>query len=284
MPITLFDPSSQTKQPIPAGALPEARCAATRGPSEGLALLRQAVFDDLLQRLLGAHEPVASTVTELAREHAQALGRHYDAVTLQYWILTVHYRTPLELAIDGDADAGIPELDACERSVGYLAATKQRLLTLPASRIIPVQTAPADALAVLPDAVERALEDDLDAPAALAAVQSFLAAVNALCDGALRKQGRVNASAVACAEAGFLTIATLLGLGADAPFPLLERLRDQRAKRQRVDPIAVESAVVKRAAARSAKDFTTADAIQAGLLEQGITLLDGPDGTSWTFV
>lgn len=290
MPITLFDPLSQTLQQLPAGTLPRPRCAATSGPSEGLLLLRQAVVDDLVQRLIGAPtradaERAGADVSELAVGESRALGGAYDPVTVRHWMLTVHYRAPLTLAADaGTTPPRFLELDESERSVAYLMATKQRLSTLPEARIIPVQSAPADALADLPDALERALEQDLDTPAALAVVASFLAAVNALCDGALRKQGRVNESAVDAARAGFLTIETLLGLGAEEPGPLLKRLRNLRAQRQQVDPRAVEAAVAKRAAARAEKDFETADALQAELLEQGITLLDGPNGTTWTFV
>lgn len=290
MPLSLFDPRTQTLQPFSAGPLPRPLCGPTDGPSPGLGTLRQAVIDDLLRRLSG-ETPAPATDSDgedlptLAAREARALGETYAPSTLRHWALTVHYREPLRL----EGDAGVTParylaLDESERSVGYLAATKQRLATLPEARILPVQSAPADALIALPDALEQALEQDLDTPAALSAVASFLAAVNALCDAALRKQGRVNASAVDAARAGLRTVETALGLGTEPPGPLLARLRNLRARRQGVDVAAIDAAVAKRAAARASKDFATADALQSELLEQGITLLDGPSGTTWTFV
>ena len=49
-----------------------------------------------------------------------------------------------------------------------------------------------------------------------------------------------------------------------------------------VDVEYIESMIQKRIDAKKAKDFATADGVRDELLAQGITLRDGPDGTSWT--
>ena len=49
-----------------------------------------------------------------------------------------------------------------------------------------------------------------------------------------------------------------------------------------VDVEYIESMIQKRIDAKKAKDFVTADGVRDELLAQGITLRDGPDGTSWT--
>ena len=50
---------------------------------------------------------------------------------------------------------------------------------------------------------------------------------------------------------------------------------------QGVDPASVEAAIARRLAARKARDFALADAIRAELAGKGITLEDGPAGTTW---
>jgi cysteinyl-tRNA synthetase len=49
-----------------------------------------------------------------------------------------------------------------------------------------------------------------------------------------------------------------------------------------VDASYVEMMIQKRIDAKKAKDFATADGVRDELLAQGITLRDGPEGTSWT--
>ena len=47
------------------------------------------------------------------------------------------------------------------------------------------------------------------------------------------------------------------------------------------DDVAIEASIAERAIARKTRDFRRADAIRAELLNQGIMLEDGPEGTTW---
>ena len=49
-----------------------------------------------------------------------------------------------------------------------------------------------------------------------------------------------------------------------------------------VDAAEIESLIQKRAEAKAGKDFATADAVRAQLLEMGIELRDTPEGTAWS--
>jgi cysteinyl-tRNA synthetase len=188
----------------------------------------------------------------------------------------------MALAPRAAGELGYPQLDAAERELASLYAARKRLLELPPERIVPVQTPPSDALSCFPDALSQALEHDLDTPRALAALASFLVAVNTLCDGVMRKQGRANASLLESARAGVSTALGSLGVGAEDPSAFLTRVRDRRAQRAQLDVAAIDAVVAERSAARSARDFATADRLQAQLLAQGVQLLDAPSGTSWT--
>ncbi|MDB4974293.1 MAG: cysteinyl-tRNA synthetase [Myxococcaceae bacterium] len=214
---------------------------------------------------------------DLPREQ---LAAEADEV-VRYFLLQAPYRASLSLG-DQLEEGLSAKLDEAEQQVEYLYATKKRLHELPKERILDVQTAPAAGLTELPHALGAALDHDLDLPAALLAVHSFLKSVNELCDAALRKQGKVNRSAVDAAEEGLATLKGLLGLGAADPARFLRGVRDKRARARGIDAEQVEAKLKARAKARANKDFETADRLQTELREQGVSLLDHADRTEWT--
>lgn len=284
MPISLYDPSTQHKRPLAPGQQPTLLCAATEGGPARLDEVRSAVVHDVLRRQLPFREYAPDTTLDaLLRDMAQdELAGACEPEVLRYLSLTVSYREPLPLDERSGEAVRYPQLDDCERRLAYLYAAKKRFLELPKERILAVQTAPPEVMAGFCDALGSALEDDLATPLALAEVQEFAIAVNALVDAALRKQGRVNESAVESAQAGFSTIKGLLGLGADDPSAFLRRVRDRRAGQRGIDLALVDRKVQQREKARADKDFATADSLQTELLALGVTLLDGPQGTAWT--
>ena len=274
MTLALYDPSTDSKLPYTPTRPQGVMCAALAGAPAPLAQVRQAAIDALLRRLVHAQPECA----ELAGLLAEAARDVCEPEAVRYWALSLHYRD------EGQADDWLhaDPRARCEQAVAHLAGTLQRLRTLPAGRIVPVQTAPPSVLAAFPVSLRAALEDDLDTPRALAATDAFLSAVNALCDAALSKKGRVNASAVAAAEAGFAAIDALLGLRIARPEAWLRRVRDRQARQRNIDAAAVEAKIAQRASLRAAGDYAAADRVQSELLALGVRLHDGPWGTSWS--
>jgi cysteinyl-tRNA synthetase len=286
MALSLYDPGTQSVQRLQVDVTFEVTTAAVAGGPSELSALRRAVLSDVLRRQLKAHDYRADPALDRALEELArgALRDGCERETLRLWLLEVHYRTPLSLEEGADAARATryPALDESEQRLAHLYATQRRLAELPVERVVPVQTAPSDLLLAVSEALSQALENDLDTPSALRVMDSFLSAVNAMCDAALRKHGHINRSAVDAAEAGFATLSRLLGLGAENPVRFLLRVRNRRAKQRRIDVIVVERTVAERSAARAARDFERADRLQAELLALGVSLLDGPSGTTWT--
>jgi cysteinyl-tRNA synthetase len=109
----------------------------------------------------------------------------------------------------------------------------------------------------VPAEVMEALCDDLNTPAAIAALHN-------LADRAIAGD--------ALAAAGLHAAGRVLGLLQSEPDAWFHG---------DVDAAAVEAAIAERIAARKSKDFARADAIRAELLAQGIALEDNAGGTSW---
>ena len=173
-------------------------------------------------------------------------------------------------------EGAVPHFIISQAEREALLTARARLMKLPPERIIDAQTAPTAPLKQLFDAL------DGDAATMREAVLAFIKAVNELCDGVLRKQGRVNVSAVEAAEHGFEALADRLELSINDPVASLRVLRDSRAAQRQLDIPAIDAAVRARATARHTRDFDTADRLHRDLLAQGVVVVDDGDGSDWT--
>lgn len=169
--------------------------------------------------------------------------------TVRAALLSAHYRKPLDWTTQ--------TLPRAQRSLDRLYGTLRDL-----GDVAPApDTAP-------PPAVMAALEDDLNTPQAFAELHELTRAANAAADSAER--ARYKAQLLAAGE--------VLGLLGQKPDEWFERRGDAQIE---IDEI--ERLIAARGAARSAKDFATADRIRDELLERGVALEDGAQGTRWRF-
>jgi len=216
---------------------------------------------------------------------ARDLFERVEPEAIRYFMMTVHYRAPLNLdwtLDDAGNVTGFPQFEEAERRVAYLYKTKQRLAALPDTRIVDEGSTAPEELAGFTSALRGALDDDLNMPVALAKLADFSKAVNELCDQAARKKGKAPRASVDAARRGFEALDAELGLGTQKPADVLLRIRDRRAKGLGLDADWIDAQIAERSEARKSKDFARADRIRDALTNQGVELLDGPEGTGWT--
>jgi cysteinyl-tRNA synthetase len=154
---------------------------------------------------------------------------------IRWALLSAHYRQPL--------DWSDTLLNQSKRNLDRLYRTMDSL--------------PDGAKAEPPAAVLAALEDDLNTPAAFAALFQFARTAKTAEDRAAMK------------AAG-----DLLGVLQEAPSEWL-------SGGAKVDPSEIERLIEDRLEARKSKDFATADRIRDELAAKGIVLEDGAGGTTW---
>lgn len=117
--------------------------------------------------------------------------------------------------------------------------------------------------------VVEALKDDLNTPKAIAVLHSLATALNKA--ESADKQAEIKKELIASAH--------LLGLLYQDPE---EWFRAGSASAgQGIDESEIEALIQKRADARKAKDFATADAVRKELADKGIVIEDTPSGTQW---
>jgi cysteinyl-tRNA synthetase len=188
------------------------------------------------------------------------LLERYRGVVLRYALMSAHYRSPLEFSPEVLADA---------------AAAYERLSTFAvnAARALPPGTeAPRVEEGDWARRFMGALDDDINVPAALAALFDLVNAANP----AIAKAERGSAAAIAELRARLATFSDLaarLGLT-----PLLD-LPDVTTF-----PAVLDLVLELRERARSARDFAAADMVRERLGAVGIRVEDRPGGPRWHLV
>jgi cysteinyl-tRNA synthetase len=176
-----------------------------------------------------------------------------DAAALRLLFWQTHYRQSLDF---NDA-----ALDGAREGVRRLGEFRERLARIPEHGS---NAAPLDARALeFETALRAALNDDLNAPRAVAALFDFVRAINRELDQA------------ATTPDVRRTLAAL-----DGAMAVLDVLPSARAAAPELATW-VEEQIAAREKARKAKDFREADRIRGGLRDRGVELDDTPAGTKW---
>ena len=233
-------------------------------------------------------------------EIADAVG----AEALRFFCVSHHYRSPVDFEVETIKDAAeqpialrFASLEAADRRLDYLYTTLARIDAFVAQGADagegPVL---AEAETLIPTARE-ALADDFNAPVVVAAIGEAAKLANKLLDEGKGIDKQVRRRTLARIARDLRSVGPALGILLALPATYLARRRARLCRPHRtlsrvpdaaplpswrgVDPAEVERRLGERAAARTAKDFTRADAIRAELAARGIEVLDTPSGTDW---
>jgi len=177
-------------------------------------------------------------------EKVHDLVRQHPPEALRYALLSAHYRQPL--------DWSEALVEQSVRTLDRLYGTLRDL-------------GDVDAAAAIPQAVEDALEDDLNTPLALAEL------------------ARIAGEARKATGAGERTRLKGELLGAGLALGLLQQAPEAWFNRggSGEDDARIQALVDERSTAKQARDFARADAIRDRLAAEGVLLEDTPQGVRW---
>ncbi len=191
------------------------------------------------------------TLREIAAEFP------YDVV--RFFILSGHYRSPINFSRELMTAAGtsLDRIKNCAKSLDFIVKNTQGEMTAEEKEL----SAQADAFRIQ---LETAMEDDFNTADAVTAIFDLVSFAN---------KNVKETSSKAFAEDilnKLLTLCDILGIK-----PLETEEKGDTAK--------IEELIAKRTDAKKAKDFATADAIRAELLEMGVVIEDTRAGVRWSY-
>ena len=197
------------------------------------------------------------TLEELFTGKNDVLDQAYSPMTVRFFILQAHYRSPLDFSNEA--------LQAAEKGLRRMMQAAKDVKSLPTDAKAPAN----EEVATLTDRVYEALCDDLNTPIALSVLFDAVRIVNSVKDKSL-----------AINPADRDTLASLFSDVLTDVLGLQEETADA-ASGKLVDGL-IGMIVDVRAKAKAAKDWATSDHIRDQLKALGVQIKDTKDGCEWT--
>ena len=206
---------------------------------------------------------------------------NYHPEILRFFLLTTHYRSPIDYSDQSLKDAET----ALERIYTTLAAI-DTLISNGADAGNSAQTEERDAdteelINSLGERFEEAMDDDFNSALAIAAIFDTVRSINRWINAPGFIGGKAAITVLSKAKETLLDVGEVLGILKSEPACFIESLQQSRKKDQKIDTAKVEALITERWEARSAKDWAKSDEIRDQLSSMGVVIKDGKDGTTW---
>jgi len=196
--------------------------------------------------------------------------------TLRYFLLTMHYRSPLDFSFEAleEAEKGIKRIySALAQADVELAKTQWKKSPFPEELVTEL------------DEIEKhwveAMEDDMNTAGALGHVFSAIRLTGRIVEDKNLRKSEGGRDMLLRIMDDMKTWGAVLGIFECQPEDFLVELRDNRAVRSDIDPVRVQELLGARKEARANKDFEKSDAIRDELMAMKVEVKDTPQGATW---
>ena len=195
----------------------------------------------------------------------------YDSEVVRFFILSAHYRSPIDFSDQNleDAKAGLSRFYEALQGAAEVLAECQ------------TEAATSTEGAQLEERFRTAMDDDFNTALAIGHLFDGVRTMNRLMG---EKKFRKNAEKVAAVSDLYQTVLKLggvLGLFISAPADWLENQKMKALATLDISAEEIEQLIGERQQARKDKNFTRSDEIRDELEARGIILLDSAQGTTW---
>ncbi len=206
----------------------------------------------------------------------------YDAEAVRLFLLTTHYRSPIDFSDLNlkDARAGLDRFYTMKEGIQKYLAGKNPPTVKPEEVIQSADRPLYEKILNLPQAFDEAMDDDFNTALAIGLIYDLVRDVNKFLAEADQKREDAAYLIVSAAAVSFDDVGHALGIFTRNPD---EWFKESRRAESRVTlPVErIEELIHLRNEARARKDWADADRIRKILDDGGVALYDRADGTAW---
>ena len=211
------------------------------------------------------------------------LLREYHPEALRLFLLSNHYRSPVDFSFQNmaEARANLDRFYSVLQGVEEFLAGRKEAIPLTPETLRGVAKEVYEKVYTVKEKFLEAMDDDFNTALALGHLHDLTRTLNrVLGDKGFRKDP---AAAVLLGEgrSRLLESGKIMGLFRQAPLEFFSGQRKRYLQAKGLQEKEIQDLVTHREAARKARDWARADEIRAQAASLGIVLEDGPAGTTW---
>ena len=201
---------------------------------------------------------------------------NYLPETLRYFLLTKHYRSPIDFTFDAMDESE----KALKRVYEALAQVRTELDRSKWSETrLPEEI--SKEYEEHAKAWDNAMADDMNTAGALGHLFGIVRLINRILEDKSQRKGKGAKELFERLLTDMEKWSAVLGVLNQEPVAFLGGLKRCKASRKGIDTARVDALLIERQEARKSKDFARSDAIRDELLELGVELKDTPAGPVW---
>jgi cysteinyl-tRNA synthetase len=207
----------------------------------------------------------------------------YDAEALRFFLITAHYRSPLDFSDQNvkEAESGLDRIYSALAKIDESAVgSSGEPLTVKAAQLKEAEQDLLEKVENFSGRFREAMDDDFNTAQVLGHIFDLVRAVNR----AVAESGRISAdlkAILAKARTVLDEAGEVLGIFRTQPDTYLENARERKLAEMGISREEIEGLIEERTTARKARDFARSDEIRDTLLARNIVLLDSAQGTTW---
>ena len=200
--------------------------------------------------------------------------KKYDYEVLKYVMHSKHYRSDIDL-LDSD-------FDVAEKHLYYFYNTLNKMneYMKKYSDENEKEKLDNDISEKVIDEFTKAMDDDFNTALVLSNLFGYFKYINNEMKNKNDKAKRAN-TFKSIIETLKKTYGNILGIFTEEPAEFIKKLKQKYLEKIHIDSSQIEEKIEERNEAKKAKDFSKADSIRNLLDEEGIILMDTPEGTTW---